>query len=152
LVDCNAQASSTSSFSIANIWKGIDSFIVESDKLFCTSGCPCNLSNTTDFIKNYPLLYAGYKIDTINGVKNFTTCPEGATMKAYENAVASDPTLDYNQTFTAPGFGKMFAWIENTFQCTGWCAKEYPVTTSVNGVSVTTTVPLVKYLYSDINK
>jgi len=140
LVDCR-----TNFTNILSIYNGVDQYLIEADKQLCSSGCPCNLNSNKYSTNTTWLPYlSNWVQDPLNGKTNFTGCSEASKSIAYNAAIKIDPRLDVDQTFNAIGFSKAFAWIETTFNCTGWCSKSYVDSSG-------RTIPLFKYLYSDIN-
>ena len=136
MIDCRSPYTN-----ILSIWNGVDAYVVEADKNLCSSNCPCALTATT-----FPTTYTAKWIITPApvGVTNFTACSDSTKMIAYNAAIKIDPRLDTDQSFNAAGFAKAFAYIEKTWECTGWCTTSY--TDSLNLPTV-----LSKYIYNDIN-
>jgi hypothetical protein len=148
MVDCRA-----TSTSILALWNGVDAYIIEADKRYCTAECPCNITPKTPSTFDQ-VLYPTSKNwvnDPLLGVTNFTSCSDSVKLAAYNAAIKVDPTLDSDNSFNAAGFAKSFAYIEKTWNCTGWCSKTYPVITGTGVTAVTTTVPIFRFLYNDIN-
>jgi hypothetical protein len=140
LVDCRSNYTN-----ILSIYNGIDQYLIEADKQFCSTACPCKVT-TSKYATNTTWVpyFLNWVQDPLNGATNFVACSEDSKAAAYNAAIKIDPRLDNDQTFNATGFAKAFSWIETTFSCTGWCTKQY---TDSKGQ----TIPLFKYLYSDIN-
>ena len=144
MIDCRA-----TSTSILSIWNGVDAYLIEADKAYCSTSCPCNADLTKFATGSYTPYTLLWTIDkTANGARNFTYCSDAVKRTAYDAAILVDPSLDVDQTFNAAGFSKAFAWVESNWKCTGWCSKSY--TKTIAGVS--TTIPFGKYIYSDIDR
>ncbi len=146
MADCNTKYTS-----ILSIWQGIDAYLVEADKILCSKSCPC-IADKTLFASYsaYTTIINGWTIDlnVKTGATDFSKCSDVAKSAAYDSAIKIDPRLDVDQSFNAAGFSKAFAFMEKTFECSGWCTKSYTVTSG----TTTTTVPIFKYLYYGVNK
>jgi hypothetical protein len=112
----------------------------------CSTNCPCAGTNFTGFAAKNPTYTSNWVIDPL-GAQNFTMCSNSSKVTAYNAAIKIDGRLDTDQTFNAAGFATSFAYIEQAFKCTGWCSKQYILTTA----GVNRTIPMLKYLYSNIN-
>jgi hypothetical protein len=139
---CNAKI-----YGILEVWRGMDYYIVETDRLLCSPLCPCNIRNkqqyTNDlsFTSNISTWTIGN--EAYNAI-NFQGCDREVKQLAYQQASAMSPSFDYAKDFDANRFYDFMARLEKEFDCSGWCQKSY----IVNGNEFT----LSKYLFTDVNR
>ena len=119
----------------------------------CSSECPCNITSqmhdefkTNNFSKEF--------IDNIvdgGNVTSFQECPDDAIAKVktfYEQDEKSSQGKLSNLNIN--NFVKYWKYVENKFDCVGWCANSYWYTGNFTNVYVNG--GLCKYLFSGVNK
>jgi hypothetical protein len=139
---CNAQFTG-----ILEVWKGMDTYIVETNKLLCSDLCPCNLKDKNIYMNNnqLPPDLSNWTISNqIFNAINFQTCDRDVREMAFKNAVATSPVFASIKDFNPQRFYEFMARIEYQFQCSGWCQKSYYINGSERYLS--------KYIFTDINR
>jgi hypothetical protein len=138
LIGCN-----TNYTGILSAWNHIDKYLITADDNFCSSACPCSITNITGFTNNMSIL------------TNYTLWDKTGTATAFQNCsstVKETATAAYNEaandttSFNDTSFMKYFGTIEEKFNCSGFCTTSY----QTNGGLTTKT--MYKYLFTDINR
>jgi len=128
----------------ANLTTKLDDYLSKIDQEFCSDNCICHIMNKTMF-SNVPTNY--WRTDNISGAINFDNCRVGVKNSVYTSAniVPSDLSKIANDTYDSELFFKTWKWVEETYECTGFCDSMY--TNKYNQ-----TVKYYKYLFSDLNR
>lgn len=134
---------------VLGIWQGIDGYLQQVDMALCSPVCPCLFVNTTGFVNNEtvaPYYNNWSKAAVAPGNVAFQNCSAQVQNAVYTNAARSDALFDPDKTFNAPAFMDYMGRVENEFRCSGWCNVTY------YNPSLQTTVPMFKYLFTDVNR
>lgn len=142
----------TENTGLLNIWQNIDEYFILANSLVCSPLCPCNITYdqyarfTNDrFISKYMDEFdEGDYVFTDKGKFNIKNCPS-ESKKYIERMFENNP----NNTFRDINFEKFrkyFKYIENSFQCTGWCTTKY--------INVFNLKPqhMFKYIFNNLNE
>ena len=126
---------------ISRLYKDADSYLQLVDQGLCSEACPCNISNNltkTIYSNYYPDTYKTWVLSS-SGAINFSNCPDDLKNRT----LATDYLKNFKSSFQA--FNNYMKYIENTYNCTGFCNTTYVYNKNTNS-------QLVKYLFSDINR
>jgi hypothetical protein len=122
----------------------IDNYLVGVDNMLCSDYCPCYLYNKTEFISDtevYPT-YATWNITTdSNGPVKYQNCSKKVHELLYKKY-----TEFQNNTLNEPVFWNYYNYIENTFNCVGFCRTKY--FNDMENANVT----MYKYMFTDVNR
>jgi hypothetical protein len=138
---CNAKI-----YGILEVWKGMDSYILEVDKLLCSSLCPCNLKNIDLYNNpqsNSNISKWAISNEAYNAI-NFQGCDNEIKAMALKEAASNTQVFGNITDFNQNNFFKFFARIEEEFECSGWCQRSYQINGQEEIIS--------KYLFTDINR
>lgn len=132
------------------MWSNLDELFKSIDQQFCSDGCKCGIKPEVQelFTKNETLkkVYELWKVENTSNVTNFMGCSESIFNKIHENFTQYEKTHgEHLKNFNLTKFGDFWEYIENKFECTGWCHSSYKAT---NNSEYT----FYKYLASDINR
>jgi hypothetical protein len=134
---------------LMDVWNGIDSYLLNADRAFCSTECPCFISNTIPFEYNSTVssdFLSWTRTQTIeDGAINFQACPANVKRNAYIQAKQLYPLFDPDQQFNDEKFFDYMGRFENHFKCTGFCTNKYKIQES--GQEFT----MYKYLFTNIN-
>lgn len=146
---------------VLDAWNGLDFYFQEVDQAFCSSNCPCDITNATMFTSasqsvqdSYDQWYTTDNVLYTTFVNNpeatnFTGCVANNVQNVTFASLQADLIANNSPTnatyFKQSLFAQYFADIETKFSCTGWCA----YTDYTRGLD---TFTINKYLFSDINK
>lgn len=139
---CNAKLDG-----ILEVWKGIDYYIIQADRLLCSPLCPCNIKDgiaysQSEIFKHY---YDSWtKSNEIYDAVNFQGCHNNVKNLAYEETIKLNPKFNEKNDFDANRLFDFMARVENEFNCAGWCQQSYIMDGSEKLIS--------KYLFTDINR
>jgi hypothetical protein len=134
---------------VMETWRGIDSYLQRVDQALCSTGCPCYITNITEFVNNAtiaPFYSQWVKRNVPPGVTSFTNCSSLIQNNALQNARASDGYFDPAGDFKSDRFFDYMGNVETDFECAGWCNVTYQNTQTGN------TMVMFKYMFTDINR
>jgi len=140
---CNAKMNG-----IMEIWRGMDSYLINADRYLCSSACPCYITNAGMFTNNSTVLpFYNNWVKTTNpgGAVRFQDCPTNVKLAVY-NAALADPFFNPQGDFVADKFWGYMAKWEEDFQCAGFCANNYLIPGTLNRQFI------YKYMFTDINR
>jgi len=141
---CNAKING-----LMEVWQGLDNYLLNADRAFCSQECPCFIGNTVPFEFNTTVAPSFQKWVRTNqnggGAINFQGCPGNVRQNVYNEAVGSNPLFDPNKQFNDQRFFDYMSRFENQFKCTGFCFNRY------KNPSTNEDQTLWKYMFSDIN-
>lgn len=131
------------------LWNGVDTYLQHANNALCSPNCPCHFTNTSGFLSNIniaPYYDTWNKTNDPAGSIAFPNCSETVKVKALELTRKEDSNLEPMGTFDPDKFAGYMGFVENFFDCTGWCNTTYYDTLN-NKTEV-----FYKYLFSDINR
>ena len=133
-------------------WNNIDYLIGTIDYYLCSDECPCDFTNaaTREFEANATVKPTFDKYVKSGENLNFTTCPQDTRRNVagiFELKERFSGNHLHNLNVTQ--FGEYWEYIEEKFECTGWCSKSYTVDWIPNKPSEKRN--LYKYLFRGIN-
>ena len=138
---------------IFEYWENIDSLFTYIDMTLCSNECPCNITSQmhNEFTSNnFSKEFINNIVDGGNAT-SFQDCPNDTIVKVktfYEqDEKASKGKLN---NLNMNNFVKYWKYIENKFNCVGWCANSYWYTGNFSNVYVNG--GFCKYLFSGVNK
>lgn len=149
---------------IFKYWEYLDKYFIEADQLLCSDDCPCTFTDVAaKLYQNDPTtknVFNTYKYETQEisklgkdkGTRKIQNCPKNVLTTLKNN---QEKYLDLHNNkikkFKQDKFHKFWEYIENKFECTGFCATVYvPNSTLTN--NPLKQVPMIKYLFSNVNK
>jgi hypothetical protein len=146
-----------------NVLQGIqiiDAYVQNVDRLYCSSSCPCkitNIANQAYWTFQDPVNYLQWSQSATTGASTFQDGCSAATQNTAYNLTGNQPGFfQFNATLFATKWGD----IEKNNNCTGFCSASYSNTFSIpNATNLTAPATLqtrnvkqMKYLFSDINR
>ena len=149
---------------IFKYWEYLDKYFIEADQLLCSEQCPCTFTDvaaklyendptTKNVFKTYE--YETQEISKLGkdkGTRKIQNCPEGVLTKLKDR---QEKYLDLHNNkikkFKQDKFHKFWEYIENKFECTGFCATVYVPDPELTNNPLKQ-VPMIKYLFSNVNK
>lgn len=134
---------------ILSLWNGVDAYLQEANNALCSKDCPCYFTNITGFISNStvePYYKNWTKTQDSQASIAFPNCSEAIRSNALEKTKATDTGIEDMKTFDPVNFAGYMGFVENFFDCSGWCNTTYY--DSVNEKQEA----FYKYLFSDINR
>jgi hypothetical protein len=140
---CNAKISG-----ILEVWKNMDTYLINVDRALCSVDCPCKITNKKPFElnNNSTTAYSTWTIsDQVFAATAFQNCSAAVQANVLTATAAQNPSFPINQ-FNYFEFADYMSRIEREFNCVGWCNVVY--TSNVATVPIT----FSKYLFSDINR
>lgn len=139
---------------IFKYWENIDKLFEAVDISLCSDDCPCDFTNSMEKIltdnettKEY---YDRFVVDGFND--SFQQCPETlhnevkVYFEAYEKANG-----DKLRKLDIKNFVKYWKYIEEKFDCVGWCQTTYTHNSELTGNTEKEGM-FIKYLFSNINR
>jgi hypothetical protein len=127
---------------VLTAWNNIDTYLIQADTYLCSNDCPCSITNTTAFTSN-STAKTYYDKWSKNGqaiaFQNCTALVQGAASSAFVSQT-KDTTLN------ATLFADYWQFIEESFDCSGWCQTSY-TSSKTNSV-----MEMYKYQFSDVNR
>jgi hypothetical protein len=149
---------------IFKYWEYLDKYFREADQLLCSDECPCTFTDVAEKLyKNDPTtqnVFKTYEYETQEisklgkdkGTRKIQNCPEGVLTKLKDR---QEKYLDLHNNkikkFKQDKFHKFWEYIENKFECTGFCATVYVPDPELTNNPLKQ-VPMIKYLFSNVNK
>lgn len=146
---------------VLDAWNGLEYYLQEVDQQFCSTDCPCNITDASMFTNADASVQASYAQWYTTADPSYTTAVNNPEATNYQGCVANnvqqntyaaylaDLILANSTTnateFKQSLFAQYFANIETKFNCTAWCPIEATYTRSGNSYTIN------KYLFSDIN-
>lgn len=154
---------------IFKYWEYLDKYFIEADQLLCSEKCRCTFTDVAEKLyKNDPTtknVYNTYKLvddKTVEiselgkdkGTRKIQNCQKDVLTTLKDN---QEKYLDSHNNkikkFKQDKFHKFWEYIENKFECTGFCATVYvPNPELTDTTNSPTQVPMIKYLFSNVNK
>lgn len=140
---------------LLDFWTNFDQLFIYIDLGLCSTDCPCDFSSQaiTAFTSNstvkpfYDQWTQPGKAISFDNCTNLKTVVIDA-FHAYDAANGN-----HSGTIDIDKFGKYWNFIENKFNCTGWCKDYYDFSGTINSNTVSSYKgAFFKYLYSDINR
>jgi hypothetical protein len=131
-----------------DIWRGMDTYLINADRNLCSAACPCYINNPGVFTQNSTVapFYNNWATTNNNlGATRFQDCPLSVKLATY-NAALADPAFNPTGNFVAERFWNYMAKTEDRFTCTGYCVNNY-----VNPINNQRQF-MFKYLFSNINR
>ena len=148
-------------------WEYLDNYFILADQLLCSDECKCSFTDVAKKLyQNDPItkeVFGSYQLDgdhTINslgknkGTKRIQDC-SAEVRKKLKDKQESYLSLHKNKIkkFKPDKFHKFWEYIENKFECTGFCATVYVPNPGVSDTSkLPNQIPMIKYLFSNVNK
>ena len=133
-------------------WNNIDYFLGAVDYYLCSNECPCNFSEdiTKKFEANTTVKPTFDKYVKGGNNQNFSECT-AETRKTAAGLFEIKERLSGNHLhdLNVSKFGEYWEYIEDKFECTGWCSQSYTVDWIPNNPSETRS--FYKYLFRGIN-
>jgi hypothetical protein len=130
-------------------WKGIDTYLQQVDRLFCSYKCPCYIKYNDVFLTNPRTAFISTKwVRVYNGTGpiNFQSCPVSVQDEALISAKYLNQDFDTYDNFNQLDFFQYMNKLELSKNCSGWCNITY-----YNNATFTNTL-MTKYLFSDVNR
>ena len=150
-------------------WEYLDRYFIEADQLLCSGRCPCtftdvaaklyendpttkNVFTTYKLVDDKPVEIS--KLGKDKGTRKIQNCPKDVLTTLKDN---QEQYLDLHNNkikkFKQDKFHKFWEYIENKFECTGFCATVYVPNPELTGsTNPLNQVPMIKYLFSNVNK
>ena len=139
------------------MYTNIDYLLQAMDVALCSENCKCNFDQATktafesnSTTKTY---FQNWKSDGTND--RFQNCSE-TIRKDVESTFQKYDTENggYLKSFTISSFADFWEYIENKFECSGWCVTEYTYTPSSTGTTTKAAEQraFYKYLTSGVNR
>ena len=147
-------------------WEYLDKYFREADQLLCSERCPCTFTDVAaKLYENDPTtknVFSSYNFSRVEisklgkdkGTRKIQNCPKDVLTTLKDN---QEKYLDSHKNkikkFKQDKFHKFWEYIENKFECTGFCATVYVPNPELTDVSISPNqVPMIKYLFSNVNK
>lgn len=160
---------------IFKIWNYIDRYMFEVDKRFCSNLFACELTPyTIQLFKKDPIVgtlfqdlykegtdYTFIKLEDLNNKDSEDRKVKWEDVQTNGNAQTDLPDLMKDiDNFKYKKFNQFWRYIEDKFDCSGFCSTVYQAEESSHRKWNTTSslktaprqVPIFKYLFSDVNK
>ena len=151
---------------IFKYWEYLDKYFIEADQLLCSKNCPCTFTDVAaKLYKNDPTtknVFSTYeyeiqdisKLGKDKGTRKIQNCPKEELTKLKSNQEKYfESHKNKIKKFKQDKFHKFWEYIENKFECTGFCATVYVPNPELTDVSISPNqVPMIKYLFSNVNK
>lgn len=145
---------------ILTYWRSLDYLMIEVDKVLCGNDCHCDVNIYAQrMFESDPyasLIFSDYSVNLIPtalNVINFQNCKrlskERVNTSFIENEKNTWGELAITD-FDIEKFATFWGYIENRFECAGWCTTAYQ-TENYNKLATGQRM-MYKYLFSDINK
>ena len=136
------------------MYTNIDYLLQAMDVALCSNDCQCKFDEATKNAFEQNTTTKTYFQNWKNGGANdrFQNCSETirknveTTFQQYDTANGG-----YLKSFTLSSFTDFWEYIENKFECSGWCVTEYTYTSST-GTKTTEQRAFYKYLTSGVNR
>jgi len=151
-VGCNSKYTG-----VLNAWNYIDTYLQRVDANFCTDSCPGYFKTPLDYTSNanaavyFNLWTKSFdEADLTNGLAatHFQNCTAAVQQNAVAEFVTARNNAEETKGFKSDVFADYWAFIENEFECTGWCTTTYEKTV----LGVPTTFGMYKYLFSGLGR
>lgn len=161
---------------IFKVWNDIDQYMFEVDKRFCSKDYKCDLTPyTVKLFENDPIvgtlfhnLYENntdYSLKSLNEYNNIDDEDKNVKWEDVQkngDATTKLPGLIKVKSFKYKKFNQFWRYIENKFDCSGFCSTVYQFDESAEKfrewpserelASAPRQIPIFKYLFSDVNK
>jgi hypothetical protein len=144
---------------IFKYWEYLDKYFREADQLLCSDECPCTFTDVAEKLyKNDPTtqnVFKTYEYETQEisklgkdkGTRKIQNCQKEVLTTLKDN---QEKYLDLHNNkikkFKQDKFHKFWEYIENKFECTGFCATAYSPDSPPKSPSDPNQVPMIKYL------
>ena len=139
---------------IFKYWENIDKLFEAVDVSLCSIDCPCDFTNsiTKEFTDNLTTreYFDTYVVDGYN--EAFQKCPETLQnkVKNYFEEYEKDNGNKLSK-LNIKKFAQYWKYIENKFNCVGWCQTTYIHNSELTG-NTDKKGMLIKYLFSGLNR
>jgi hypothetical protein len=136
---------------VLDAWKYIDTYLIKVDSNFCTADCPGYFSNPLAYTSNTnAAVYYNLWTKSLDqtGATHFQNCTAAVQQNAVNQFVTARNNAEETKGFKADVFADYWAYIENEFECSGWCTTTYERTVA----GVPTTFGMYKYLFSGLGR
>jgi len=142
---------------VLNAWNYIDTYLIKVDSNFCTADCPGYFKNPLDYTSNtnaalyYPFWTKSLdETDVAKGLAatHFQNCTAAVRQNAVNEFVTARNNAEETKGFKPDVFADYWAFIENEFECSGWCTTTYQRTVA----GLPTTFGMYKYLFSGLGR
>lgn len=146
---CNAPISG-----LLGIMNGIDTYLNNVDQALCSKECPCNFKGGVGVTDEsiYSKIYKTWSIlNESYAPISFDNCTAEVKSKVYQKTKIENPNFDPDNSFQPGKFNQYMGMIENKFQCVGWCSTTYTKNITENNKTISTSTPMIKYLFTNIN-
>lgn len=135
-------------------WENIDKLFEVIDISLCSPECPCDFTNTVTkaFSENTTTkpYFDAYTVDGFH--ESFQNCSETVQTKVKEFFEKTEKDNDNKLSkLNLKNLAKYWEYIENKFDCVGWCQTTYTHTSDFTGGAEKDGM-LMKYLFSGINR
>ena len=137
---------------ILNAWKYIDTYLIKVDSNFCTVDCPCYFKDPSLYLTNQDAsVYYGKwnnQGTASAGATAFQNCTAVVRQTAVDQFVLARNNVEETKGFKPATFADYWEFIEDKFECSGWCTTKYEK--KFSGLPVT--FEMYKYMFSDIGR
>ena len=131
---------------------GLDSLMIQADQMLCSEDCVCKIKQMRDFeLKVDQVTLNQWNVNNLHGAINSQSCEiKQITDFLLMKGNISEKDLffyldkDRNESFDYRKFSDFWGYVEETFECSGFCVNSY-----LNNIGVRTN--LAKYLFTDVN-
>ena len=138
------------SHGLVDLFQQIDMVYHKANDRLCSSTCPCNLPDASKYAEIPGTEDERSFWNHVNGEAiSFAECAESVRQQTWRQLESQHETFkNYNEM----AFYNFFGWVEEQFQCTGWCVRSYSVEVPLGtNDTQTKTRKIIRYLFSDLN-